>query len=196
MKIVTLANQEKFMKSITRLSLALIMFSLFSISYLVTSVSAQDKGEAAKDVDIIKNVVQIEEAAATATTGDATEVPSDHPCYSIAPSERDGNDCWFEGEDLSEMGDAIDLTFDHPCYTVAPSERDESGCWFEGEDLSETGEAMKYTGCAEQAGPAAACEEAAETATTGDATEVPSAAPSLLDRVKSFLGIGTTDIAP
>ena len=29
------------MKSITRLSLALIMFSLFSISYLVTSVSAQ-----------------------------------------------------------------------------------------------------------------------------------------------------------
>ena len=67
MKIVTLANQEKFMKSITRLSLALIMFSLFSISYLVTSVSAQDKGEAAKDVDIIKNVVQIEEAAATAT---------------------------------------------------------------------------------------------------------------------------------
>ena len=161
MKIVTLANQEKFMKSITRLSLALIMFSLFSISYLVTSVSAQDKGEAAKDVDIIKNVVQIEEAAATATMGDATEVPSDHPCYSIAPSERDGNDCWFEGEDLSE-----------------------------------TGEAMKYTGCAEQAGPAAACEEAAETATTGDATEVPSAAPSLLDRVKSFLGIGTTDIAP
>jgi hypothetical protein len=30
------------MKSITRLSLALIMFSLFSISYLVTSVSTQD----------------------------------------------------------------------------------------------------------------------------------------------------------
>ena len=30
------------MKNITRLSLALIMFSLFSISYLVTSVSAQD----------------------------------------------------------------------------------------------------------------------------------------------------------
>jgi hypothetical protein len=30
------------MKSITHLSLALIMFSLFSISYLVTSVSAQD----------------------------------------------------------------------------------------------------------------------------------------------------------
>ena len=30
------------MKSITRLSLALIMFSLFSISYLVTSVSAQN----------------------------------------------------------------------------------------------------------------------------------------------------------
>ena len=30
------------MKSITRLSLALIMFSLFSISYLVTSVTAQD----------------------------------------------------------------------------------------------------------------------------------------------------------
>jgi hypothetical protein len=30
------------MKSITRLSLALIMFSLFSVSYLVTSVSAQD----------------------------------------------------------------------------------------------------------------------------------------------------------
>jgi hypothetical protein len=29
------------MKNITRLSLALIMFSLFSISYLVTSVSAQ-----------------------------------------------------------------------------------------------------------------------------------------------------------
>ena len=29
------------MKSITRLSLALMMFSLFSISYLVTSVSAQ-----------------------------------------------------------------------------------------------------------------------------------------------------------
>ena len=42
MKIVTLANQEKFMKSITRLSLALMMFSLFSISYLVTSVSAQN----------------------------------------------------------------------------------------------------------------------------------------------------------
>jgi hypothetical protein len=30
------------MKSITRLSLALMMFSMFSISYLVTSVSAQD----------------------------------------------------------------------------------------------------------------------------------------------------------
>ena len=30
------------MKSITRLSLALMMFSLFSISYLVTSVSAQN----------------------------------------------------------------------------------------------------------------------------------------------------------
>ena len=30
------------MKSITRLSLALIMFSLFSISYFVTSVSAQN----------------------------------------------------------------------------------------------------------------------------------------------------------
>jgi len=67
------------MKSITRLSLALIMFSLFSISYLVTSVSAQDKGEAAKDVDIIKDVVQIEEAAETATMGDATEVPSAAP---------------------------------------------------------------------------------------------------------------------
>jgi hypothetical protein len=32
------------MKRITRLSLALIMFSLFSISYLVTSVSAQQRG--------------------------------------------------------------------------------------------------------------------------------------------------------
>ena len=31
----------EFMKRITRLTLALIMFSLFSISYLVTSVSAQ-----------------------------------------------------------------------------------------------------------------------------------------------------------
>jgi|GEM_PF-5210755 hypothetical protein len=31
------------MKSITRLSLALMIFSLFSISYLFTSVSAQPK---------------------------------------------------------------------------------------------------------------------------------------------------------
>ena len=36
------------MKSITRLSLALIMFSLFSISYLVTSVSAQDSSQSAQ----------------------------------------------------------------------------------------------------------------------------------------------------
>ena len=34
------------MKRITLLSLALIMFSLFSISYLVTSVSAQNQGNA------------------------------------------------------------------------------------------------------------------------------------------------------
>ena len=32
------------MKSITRLSLALMMFGLFSVSYLVTSVSAQQGG--------------------------------------------------------------------------------------------------------------------------------------------------------
>jgi hypothetical protein len=32
------------MERITRLSLALIMFSLFSISYFVTSVSAQNQG--------------------------------------------------------------------------------------------------------------------------------------------------------
>jgi hypothetical protein len=36
-----LLQEDYFMKSITRLSLALIMFSLFSISYLVTSVTAQ-----------------------------------------------------------------------------------------------------------------------------------------------------------
>ena len=33
--------EEEFIKNITRLSLALIIFSLFSISYLVTSATAQ-----------------------------------------------------------------------------------------------------------------------------------------------------------
>ena len=39
------------MKSITRLSLVLIMFSLFSISYLVTSVSANDPASVAPVTD-------------------------------------------------------------------------------------------------------------------------------------------------
>ena len=39
------------MKSIRRLSLALIMFSLFSISYLVTSVSANDPASVAPVTD-------------------------------------------------------------------------------------------------------------------------------------------------
>jgi hypothetical protein len=45
-----------FMKNITRLSLALIMFSLFSISYLVASVSANpghETGDRMNEHDVI-----------------------------------------------------------------------------------------------------------------------------------------------
>jgi hypothetical protein len=59
------------MKSITRLSLALIMFSLFSISYLVTSVFAQ------------------EGAGGAPTTGDPCMVvpagPDRDACYATTP---------------------------------------------------------------------------------------------------------------
>jgi hypothetical protein len=59
------------MKSITRLSLALIMFSLFSISYLVTSAFAQ------------------EGAGGAPTTGDPCMVvpagPDRDACYATTP---------------------------------------------------------------------------------------------------------------
>jgi hypothetical protein len=67
------------MKSITRLSLALIMFSLFSISYLVTSATAQ---------------------TSTTPTGVAPTGTPEMPTTGMAPTgipERGGISGWIKG---------------------------------------------------------------------------------------------------
>ena len=66
------------MKSITRLSLALIMFSLFPISYLVTSVSAQNgtTGTATTDLAPDSMVPPADPSNTASPTGGPGLVPS------------------------------------------------------------------------------------------------------------------------
>jgi hypothetical protein len=54
------------MKSITRLSLALMMFALFSVSYLVTTVAADPQGE---DTDVYESIGGVQKAPSRTTQG-------------------------------------------------------------------------------------------------------------------------------
>jgi hypothetical protein len=61
------------MKRITRLSLALIMFSLFSISYLVTSVSAQNGTKCGKPQNAWCTAMEIHNSSSSMNSGGSSD---------------------------------------------------------------------------------------------------------------------------
>ena len=111
------------MKSITRLSLALIMFSLFSISYLVTSAFSQ------------------EGAGGAPTTGDPCMVvpagPDRDACYATTPPptgmapagtpESGGISGWIKGG-LKALGIGSEPKTGDPCMVV-PAGPDRDACY-------------------------------------------------------------------